>query len=772
MLPVYIMSTVRPVPIDYPPEVVGYAQPWIVNLGDGVNVKVSCTEPKYKYRVVRLIQGHEGENFPPKKTEEIEAIEPGTSDGRFQRANPGSYAIVDEGIAQTEVNAEKVHVSLYFQPHLPLAGHPQCILSTFDNATKTGFSASLNNKGELDLLVGTGLESELVATGFLPTRKQWVRLGLSLETGNDLIELELLPLPSFVEKSAQSPLTLTTYRLRHAFKDSTSSPLLFAASYPTGQTGTPSEVCNFFNGRIASPTFSLYSSDRAWRTMAQYDFAKGIESDTIFDVSGRHRHGRLINAPTRAVTDHTWDGTEVDWMKADHGYGAVHFHEDDLDDAGWETDFCFQIPFNARSGAYSVSVEAVNGLARDDVVFFVRPSPITTATLGTKTAFVLSTFTYLAYANERMYDESKASALKHPTQDFAVRKDRHFERMERRTDLGLSLYDVHKDGSGVIYSSPRRPLLNVKPDYIHWALRRPREFSADLFMIGFLEHLGIPYDVITDHDLHISKVEDVAVNVNQYDVLITGCHPEYPTLQSWDAYLSFLRHGGSLMYLGGNGFYWVAALQTVPTSEGSNAFQGRLEIRRGDQGIRTYTLPGGERHLSTNGQRGTLWRSRGRPANVLVGVGSAGEGLGLGVPYLRTQASSNSEFSWMFEAITSERIGVEGFGGGASGDEFDKYDAENGSPSSAVVLATSTGHSDEFGIFIEDVGFPIKDTMGSQTREVRSDMVCYEAVGGGHVFSASSINWLSCVGWNAYDNDAARLTANVLLGFLDHHGQQ
>ncbi|KAK4942368.1 hypothetical protein LTR10_017815 [Elasticomyces elasticus] len=767
------MSTVRPVPADYPHEIVGYAQPWIVNPGDSINVKISCTEPAYTYRVVRFIQGHEGQHFPPKREEELEGIEPGTLDGRFQVANPGSYAVVDKGVfADSEDIADKVHVSLYFQPHLPLAGHPQCIVSTLDNATKAGFSVSVNSKGEIDLVIGTGLELEIVSTGFHPTRKQWIKLGLLVEEGSDLIELELLPLPSFVEKSAQLPLKLATHRLRHAFKDSKSSPLLFAASESTDKTETPLKVCNFFNGRIAHPTFSCYTINGGWRTIGQYDFAKGIESDTVFDVSGCERHGRLINAPTRAVTDHTWDGTEVDWTKASYGYGAIHFHEDDLDDAGWETDFCIHIPANVRSGAYSVSVEAVNGLARDEAVFFVRPSPTTTATMGAKTAFVLSTFTYLAYANERMYDESKASALKHPSEDFAIRKDWHFERMARRTDLGLSLYDVHRDGSGVVYSSPRRPLLNLRPDYIHWALQRPREFSADLLMIGFLEHLGIPYDVITDHDLHFSKVEGVAMDDSQYDVIITGCHPEYPTLQSWDAYMSYLKHGGSLMYLGGNGFYWAAALQTVAGFEGSNAFQGRLEIRRGDQGIRTYTMPGGERHLSVNGQRGTLWRSRGRPANVLVGVGSAGEGLGLGVPYLRTEASRSSKYSWMFEGLTSELIGVEGFGGGASGDEFDKYDVENGSPASAVVLATSTDHSDEFGIFIEDVGFPIKNTMGSQTREVRSDMVCYEAVGGGHVFSASSINWLSCVGWEAYDNDAARLTANVLRGFLNHHGHK
>lgn len=172
--------------------------------------------------------------------------------------------------------------------------------------------------------------------------------------------------------------------------------------------------------------------------------------------------------------------------------------------------------------------------------------------------------------------------------------------MYRRTALGLSLYDVHNDGSVVVYPSPRDRFLNMKPDYIHWALHRPREFSADLMMIGFLGHLNIPYDVLTDHDLHFAGQSGCSnVDITKYDVLITGCHPEYPTLESLNTYRSSLRDGGSLMYLGGNGFYWAASLDKKgPTPK--TKFEGRLEVRRGDQGIRTHAMHGGERHFSTN----------------------------------------------------------------------------------------------------------------------------------------------------------------------------
>jgi hypothetical protein len=71
----------------------------------------------------------------------------------------------------------------------------------------------------------------------------------------------------------------------------------------------------------------------AYNTLTQYDFPKEIGSDTIVDISGNTRHGVLNNAPSRAVKSYDWDGCEPDWTKAKYGYGAIHFHKDDLDDA-------------------------------------------------------------------------------------------------------------------------------------------------------------------------------------------------------------------------------------------------------------------------------------------------------------------------------------------------------------------------------------------------------------------------------------------------------
>lgn len=388
----------------------------------------------------------------------------------------------------------------------------------------------------------------------------------------------------------------------------------------------------------------------------------------------------------------------------------------------------------------------------DKITFFILPNPASTA----KVAMVLSTFAYLAYANEHMWDQSRSSAMVVPDGINALEMDQDYQRMVKRSDLGLPVYDVHRDGSGCTFSTTRRPILNIHPGYVHWTLNRPREFSADLLMIGFLERSKIPYDIITDHCLHVKG----RATTSQYSTLITGCHPEYPSLQTLNAYTDFAKSGGNIMFLRGNGFYWVS--ETDPQRP------HRLKVRKGDQGCRSITLPPGERMHSLFGGQGRLWRSRGRAPNYLFGIGSCAFGTGPGKPYeTNPQHSEDPSFSWVFEGLNrSELIGVNGFGGGASGDEIDLLDFELGSPANTALLASNQQHDDTFGLFNEGQIWPMLNTLGSNCDRVRSDMIYYENSGGGAVFSVGSINWYSSLAWDGYQNNVAKVTDNVLREFL------
>ena len=703
-------------------------------------LQVSTTAPEYTHRTIRLIQGLDAPHAPEVQSEEISSIPTGRCKGRFQEAHPGSYALV-QGLGLT-TDDDGVRCSLYLQATLVKAGHDQTIVSVLGTNGSDGVVAVINVEGGLELRIGDGNDLVKVPTGYTFIEKQWVHL--DFEVKQTSVDVTLTPVTYLGHKRGGS--YRQTAQLAKPVSLATSEILTLAATRPS----LDERSTDCFNGRIDG--LSLTATGAAERSVLKLDFYQRMGTDTVVDASGAGRDGILVNAPTRAVTGHDWDGSETDWTKASHGYGAIHFHEEDLDDARWATDFTIRIPPDARSGAYSVEVRNTDDPSvMDNITFFVRPHPDSTA----KAAVVLSTFTYTAYANEHMYDEEKSSQLV-LTGDLQKRTDENFLRMERRSDIGLSMYDVHRDGSGTVFSSSKRPILNVRPGFYHWGFDRPREFSADLFMIGFLEKLGISYDVVTDHDMHDKGV----AAVERYTTIITGSHPEYPTLESLNAYSAFAARGGNIMYLGGNGFYWMSVVDP--------ANPHRIEVRRCDQGVRTFGMGGGEWHHSLNGRRGGLWRSRGRAANHLVGIGCCGEGFGPGKAYKQADGAKGGKYAWVFEGIAEgELIGEEGFGGGASGDEIDRWDPVNGSPANAVVLASSLRHSEHFGLFPEDVSFNDYFTglLGPDTDKIRSDIVIVENPSGSMVFSVGSMNWYCSLAWDGYTNNVATMTANVVKKF-------
>ncbi|KAF7562665.1 hypothetical protein G7046_g1496 [Stylonectria norvegica] len=740
-------STICAVPDGYPAEIIGYADPWIASPGDQVSIKVSSTASKYSHRTVRLIQGLDVPHAPEVRMEDITEINSGSSQGRFQRAHPGSYAIVDNLGVQGQ--DEGLSLSLYVQPYLVKPGHDQALVSLLDDNLSAGISILIDEQGHIKLRVGDGDKLQEIKIDYTLTERQWLKLDVTVQGSS--LKFSLEPCTYLGQRVGQNHFQVID--IGKPIVLPSPGRLSLAATQPRHDA----IATDHFNGRIDN--VRVFALGKNPREIINLDFRLKISTDEIVDVSPYKNNGVLINAPTRAIPGHDWDGSETDWTKTSYGYGAIHFHEDDLDDAKWDTDFTITLPTGAQSGAYAVEVcNADDVSVKDYIVFFVRPNLKSTTA---KLALVLSTFTYTAYANERMYDETKSSHLA-PSGNFEPRPaDEDFLRMERRSDLGLSLYDVHRDGTGNVFSSIKRPILNVRPAFHHWALDRPREFSADLLMIGFMEKTGIKYDILTDHQLHEQGVKAL----EPYSTVITGSHPEYPSIESLNAYSGFAARGGSLLYLGGNGFYWRSVIDP--------ANPHRMEVRRGDQGVRTYGLPGSERHHSLNGGRGGLWRSLGRAANYLFAVGCCGEGVGPGVPYARTTAGRDERYAWVFKGLAeNELIGEHGFGGGASGDEIDRWDPMHGSPPDSVVLASSTGHPDEFILFPEDFGFQQTNITGTGTNLVRSDIVLYKTPGGGEVFSVGSMNWYNSVGWDGYDNSVAKVTENVIRKFLDNALEQ
>ena len=75
-------------------------------------------------------------------------------------------------------------------------------------------------------------------------------------------------------------------------------------------------------------------------------------------------------------------------------YGAIHFHEDDIDDCNWPTTFQWKVPDGTRSSVYALLLSA--GATEENVPFHVVP-PKGRATADI--AVLASTFTYTIYGN-------------------------------------------------------------------------------------------------------------------------------------------------------------------------------------------------------------------------------------------------------------------------------------------------------------------------------------------------------------------------------------
>jgi N,N-dimethylformamidase len=320
----------------------------------------------------------------------------------------------------------------------------------------------------------------------------------------------------------------------------------------------------------------------------------------------------------------------------------------------------------------------------------------------------------------------------------------------RHPELGLSTYDRHADGSGVATSSRLRPATNTRPSGRLW------NYCADLFIVDWLERSGIAFDVVTDEDLHREGLDAIRGN----RVLVTGSHHEYASRQMLDALEAFLRRGGRMMYLGGNGFYWRIAHHP--------AQPGIIEVRRAEDGTRAWDAEPGEYYHAFTGEYGGLWRRNGRAPQALAGVGFISQGFDHSAPYHRGPGADNPRAAFIFAGVPEQVIGDFGtMQGGAAGLEIDCVDPLLGTPPHALVLASSADHSNTYELVTEEVRVAHGMTDGLLAPQIRADMVFFETPGGGAVFSTGSIAYAGALGHNGFNNPVARLTWNVLRRFAD-----
>ncbi len=739
-------------------QAIGYTDRFGVRPGEAIQFMVSCQRERYRAAVVRLRHGDLNPKGPGFRASEIPSPIDGEYRGRVQGIFPGSYVRIDDKGALAGLRRFTIRCWVY--PTLIGTG-AQALVSRWSEKDAAGFCLFLTPEGDLALKLGDGQNAETVRAGASLTQRQWhfVAAAVDLERSEVLLyRCPRTPWPGAPGK------TTAIHKIRTAKLADARVPALIAAAYrdSSGERGT---AADFFNGKIDRPAIMRGAfgeaaiegaRDRAGGDpVAAWDFAAGIAGATVADVSGNGLHGAIVNQPTRGVTGHNWTGREQCFAHAPEEYGAIHFHEDDIEDAGWEPDVRLTIPDDWRSGVYALRLTA--GDFEDYVPFIVRPKK---TGANPAIAFLAPTLTYYAYAN----DHSTAAlgradaAPSGSTDDYIDKHATPYEAAVFRYIVAnrlQCLYERHADGSPVCHASRLRPLCNVRPRYnkANLEYKYPHLLSCDLYLVDWLEEKGFDYDTIDDELLH---AEGRAL-LDRYKVILTGAHPEYWTYEMLTALKGYLEAGGRLMYLGGNGFYWVTTLGEDRPHV--------MEIRRGVTGTRTWTSEPGEWFHAMTGEMGGLWKSRGLAPHGVVGVGFAAAGLGAS-PYRRTEASRGPELAFMFEGVEDDILGDFGLHmGAAAGWEIDRADMAEGTPANAVVLASSFGHSDDYQRVIEELQEAGPHHGGTESPFVRADMTYVETPNGGAIFSVGSISYCGSLSHNNYRNNISRVTENVLRRF-------
>lgn len=695
-------------------NIVGYSDPLSVAPGDEIRFMVSTRALSFRASLVRLA----GAGGPGAVESEISGAYP----GREQKLRPGSYAIVEE-VPPLEVGAGFT-LEAWVWPTAPEVGQ-QAIMGCY-NGTQ-GYALGIDELGRAALW----LDGEAVITNERLQPRAWYRLEASYDPIRRRARIVQEPL-----KEWPGTVTRRETELEVRGWSEPAVPFLFAA------WGEPASA--HYNGKIEAPR--LCGSDGS--VLAAWSLGGDFASDSAEDVSGGGRHGHCVNLPMRAATGRLWRGHTTNPALAPDEYAAIRFHDDDLEDARWEPSFALRVPDDLPSGVYAARVAAEGG-GEDEIPFFVRPS----RQRRTADAVVLiPTLSYLAYGNEHSSWANPIPSTPGLDQILATVGERDRYAAEQRLK---SIYEMHTDGSGVAYSSRLRPIVNMRRGYgMPLLVGGPHQFPADLELLEWLDRREFAYDVVTDEDLH----EEGAALLDGYRVLLTGSHPEYWTEAMLDGLEEWLDIGGRLMYLGGNGFYWVTSL-----------FADRphvLEVRRGHAGTGVWRSDPGEVHHASTGEPGGLWRFRGRPPQRVAGIGFTAQGFDRSLPYRLTEVASDPRAAWIFEGVEGDEVGAHGSVlNGAAGFEIDRVDAELGTPPHALVLATAHGFSDVYQATSEDILTSDSLQGGTVSPLVRADMVFYERPNGGAVFSTGSIAWCGALLDDNCHNDVSRITENVLRRF-------
>ena len=374
--------------VDSPKQVTGYCEPWTLRAGETVRLMASSHQScSADIDITQIVCGDPTRYGPGFDERSVPAVGDWSVHLHEQPFTPGSYGVAAlDGVP----SASRLGLRVWAMP--TLLDRPERIATLC--AQTAGASASREAEAlRLDLSEGRlvvstsahGQEARLVVDDRPLTRNRWYLLDAELDLeagtlsatvttarsdspGRDALEGDRLsdqPMPRLESELAESAHDGAS---RHGTGGTASLALpavaeaiepvtLWLAAGPGGER---------FDGRLARPMLRSGDGTVSWNLSA--DMAgRLVPADDPAD-------GPLVlhQLPTRAITGPAWDGTAHRWADNPSHFDAVHFHHDDLYDAGWDATVEATLPDDLPSGIYTFRVRSEAG--EDRVPFFVRPA--------------------------------------------------------------------------------------------------------------------------------------------------------------------------------------------------------------------------------------------------------------------------------------------------------------------------------------------------------------------------------------------------------------
>ena len=335
-------------------KIVGYADRFSVTSGESIRFMVSCDGiSTYRADIVRLIHGDTNPAGPGFKAEELETPVRGTYRGRLQPVDAGSAIVVPRTSALDAFKSFTVTAMIW--PTKPRKGRQGLVTHWLDSSQK-GWALIIDESGGAALLLGDGRKTATVAVGRPMLAREWYRVGASFDVERQEARVwqEALAAYPGIESGGQAHAIVPPTAV-----EKSDGPLAMAAWVAEIITGGRAILVGHYNGKIDSVRLfagaieqgaaGRYAADPAEalaapQVMAVWDFAQDTTTTRIRDLSPSRLDGQIVNLPARAMKGWNWDGTQMNWQLAPEQYGAIHFHDDDIYDCGWLTDFSVRVP--------------------------------------------------------------------------------------------------------------------------------------------------------------------------------------------------------------------------------------------------------------------------------------------------------------------------------------------------------------------------------------------------------------------------------------------